>query len=150
MIVNNKDLSAASIYVREVIIELASNGGCFIGASLSAADVITYLYEIVLRLDDWENRDYFLLSKGHDVPALYGILAYKNIIDRSRLANHLSTSDNIYWHPNTNVKGIEYYSGSLGHLASVSIGISLDFKYRNSNQRVFVMFGDGELNEGSN
>ena len=62
----------------------------------------------------------------------------------------MSTDDDIYWHPNTNIKGIEYYSGSLGHLASVSVGIAIDFKHRNSKQKVYVMLGDGELNEGSN
>ena len=139
------NLKQTSLSVREMIIEMACNGGCFIGASLSAADIISYLYESVLNLECWENRDFFLLSKGHDVPALYGILAIKKIIDPKRIYNHMSTDDDIYWHPNTNIKGIEYYSGSLGHLASVSVGIAIDFKHRNSKQRYTSCLEMGNL-----
>jgi transketolase len=96
-----------------------------------------------------ENRDYLLLSKGHDVPALYGTLAELGFIERERLRNHLTINDSIYWHPNRAVAGVEFHSGSLGHLLSVAIGIALDIKMRSGKNRVFVILGDGELNEGS-
>ncbi len=89
------------------------------------------------------------LSKGHDVPALYGTLAELEFIEKERLKNHLSTNDFIYWHPNTHIPGIEFHSGSLGHLLSVSIGVAYDCKISGGNNKVIVILGDGELNEGS-
>jgi transketolase len=147
------ELETLAFKVREHIIRMATDGGCFIGASLSCADLIVYLYKRVLnvspeRITD-PSRDYFFLSKGHDVPALYGTLAELGFFDRKRLKNHLKTNDVIYWHPNRNVPGVEFYSGSLGHLLSVAMGVAFDIKMRNGTNRVFVILGDGELNEGS-
>ena len=149
----NEELAAMALRVREHIIKMATDGGCFIGASLSCADLLVHLYTRVLdvspdRVDD-PDRDYLLLSKGHDVPALYGTLAELGFIERDRLKNHLKTNDHVYWHPNRKVPGIEFHSGSLGHLLSVSIGIALDMKMRGSSNRVFVVLGDGECDEGS-
>lgn len=139
--------------VRKHIIRMATNGGCFIGASLSCVDILNYLYSEWLNYDPTDplssKRDYLLLSKGHDVPALYGLFAEIGLIDEDRLRNHLLTTDDIYWHPNRKIPGIEFHSGSLGHLLSVSIGISLDLKLSGEKNRVVVILGDGELNEGS-
>jgi len=147
------ELENTALHVREHIIRMSTDGGCFIGASLSCADLIVYLYKEILRVSpDTVNdagRDYFFLSKGHDVPALYGTLAELGFIERERLKNHLKTNDSIYWHPNRAVPGVEFHSGSLGHLLSVAIGVSLDIKIRGGSNRVFVILGDGELNEGS-
>ncbi|MBR9974172.1 MAG: transketolase [Bacteroidetes bacterium] len=148
-----KQLSSIALHVREHIIRMATDGGCFIGASLSCADLIVYLYSRVLRIEPHNTgdpeRDFFFLSKGHDVPALYGTLAELGFIDRSRLANHLKTNDHLYWHPNRHIPGVEFHSGSLGHLLSVGIGVALDNRLRELSSRVFVVLGDGELNEGS-
>lgn len=147
------DLPALAMRVREHIIRMSSGGGCFIGASLSCADLIVFLYAHVLRTspEDARNpdRDYLLLSKGHDVPALYGTLAEFGYFDTARLAHHLKPSDCIYWHPHRGVPGVEFHSGSLGHLLSVGIGVALDIAMRGDANRVFVLAGDGELNEGS-
>ncbi len=148
-----KARAALALRVREHIIRMATEGGCFIGASLSCADVIVHLYTEVLdiapdRLDD-DSRDYFFLSKGHDVPALYGTLAELGYIDKDRLKNHLSVDDHIYWHPNRKMPAVEFHSGSLGHLLSVSMGVATDIKLRGGNNKVYVMLGDGECNEGS-
>jgi transketolase len=144
---------ALALRVREHIIRMSTDGGCFIGASLSCADLIVHLYTRVLEVSPATvkdpDRDYFFLSKGHDVPALYGTLAELGFIEKERLANHLKTNDKIYWHPNRAVPGIEFHSGSLGHLLSVAIGVALDIKIRGGNNRVFVVLGDGELDEGS-
>ena len=144
---------ALALRVREHILNMATDGGCFIGASLSCADLLVHLYTRVLRISpdtvSDPDRDILLLSTGHDVPALYGTLAELGFFPRERLANHLKTSDHIYWHPNRNVPGIEFHSGSLGHLPSVGIGMALDAKMRGSAQRVFVITGDGELDEGT-
>lgn len=148
-----KYLQAQSLKVREHIIRMSTDGGCFIGASLSCADLFVYLYNEFLDVNQHNlkdpNRDYLLLSKGHDVPALYGVFAELGWLDASRLKNHLKSNDFIYWHPNRNIPGIEYYSGSLGHLPSVAVGIAMDIKIRGGNNKVVVVTGDGELNEGS-
>jgi len=94
-------------------------------------------------------RDYLFLSKGHDVPALYGTFAELGLIEKERLTNHLSINDHIYWHPNTHIPGIEFHSGSLGHLPSVAIGVAMDIKIRGGANKVICIMGDGELNEGS-
>jgi transketolase len=151
--VGHADLRALAFRVREHIVKMATGGGCFLGASLSCADLIVYLYSRVLRVSPVAladvDRDVLLLSKGHDVPALYGTLAELGFFPRERLAQHLKTSDSIYWHPNRAVPGIEFHSGSLGHLLSVGTGIALEAKLRGSPARVFVILGDGELDEGS-
>jgi transketolase len=148
-----EELKEISFRVREHIIKMSTGGGCFTGASLSCTDIIVYLYKCFLniRKENLDNpeRDYFFLSKGHDVPALYGTLAEIGIIERARLENHLSTSDFIYWHPNTNIPGIEFHSGSLGHLLSVAMGTAYDIGLRGQKNKVVVLLGDGELNEGS-
>lgn len=148
-----KELKQRAFNVREHIVRMSTDGGCFIGASLSCADLIVYLYDSYLNvtkdtLKD-PNRDYFLLSKGHDVPALYGTFAEIGWIEKERLKNHLKPNDFIYWHPNRNIPGIEFHSGSLGHLLSVSIGIAMDCKLRGQKNKVVVVLGDGELDEGT-
>jgi transketolase len=147
------DLKKRALRVREHIVRMSTDGGCFIGASLSCADLLVHLYSKVLNVSPKavksEERDYLLLSKGHDVPALYGTLAELGFFPRERLAQHLKTSDHLYWHPNRNVPGVEFHSGSLGHLLSVGIGIALDIKLRGGENRVFVILGDGECDEGT-
>jgi transketolase len=148
-----EDLAALALRVREHCLRLTAGGGCFIGASLSCADLLVHLYSRVLyvrpeTLGD-PGRDYLLLSKGHDVPALYATLGELGFFPLERLRNHLQTTDSIYWHPNRSVPGIEFHSGSLGHLLAVGIGIALDIRMRGGRNRVFVILGDGELDEGS-
>ncbi|HSU38756.1 MAG TPA: 1-deoxy-D-xylulose-5-phosphate synthase N-terminal domain-containing protein [Polyangiaceae bacterium] len=153
MSTSHAELERLALRVREHVIRLATGGGCFIGASLSCTDLIVHLYQRVLRVTPASvrdpNRDYLLLSKGHDVPALYGTLVELGFMARERLSLHLSTEDSIYWHPNRAVPGVEFHSGSLGHLLSVGIGLALDAKLRRAENRVFVLLGDGELDEGT-
>jgi transketolase len=142
-----------ALRVREHILRLSTDGGCFTGASLSCADLFVFLYKRFLRVrpDAWQDpeRDYLLLSKGHDVPALYGTLVELGWMPAERLKNHLKTDDFVYWHPNRNVPGVEFHSGSLGHLPAVGLGIALDIRLRGTSNRVVVVTGDGELDEGS-
>jgi transketolase len=132
---------------------MAAGGGCFIGASLSCADLIVFLYAAVLNVTPEtrtsRDRDYLFLSKGHDVPALYGTLADFGFFDEKRLTHHLSPRDSIYWHPNRALAGVEFHSGSLGHLPAVALGVAMDIQMSGGLNRVFVIVGDGELNEGS-
>lgn len=146
-------LDAFAHEVRKHVIRMATKGGCFLGASLSCVDLLVYLYNHFLKIDTQNlhdpNRDYLFLSKGHDVPALYGVFAELELISAERLQNHLSTNDDIYWHPNRNIPGVEFHSGSLGHLLSVAIGVALDCRMKNQKNKIVVILGDGELNEGS-
>ncbi len=154
---NGKDLAQLeemAIRVREHIIHMSVNGGCFIGAALSCADLVVYLYTRFLNvtrhnLND-PLRDYFFLSKGHAVPALYGTLVEVDLLARDRLKNHLKSCDSVYWHPNRSIPGVEFHSGSLGHQLSVAVGVAMDCKLRGQTNKVVVIMGDGELNEGSN
>ncbi|MEO6632156.1 MAG: 1-deoxy-D-xylulose-5-phosphate synthase N-terminal domain-containing protein [Mucilaginibacter sp.] len=152
-IAHKENLEATALKVREHIIKMSTDGGCFVGASLSAVDLIVYLYAEFLNINknnlNDPNRDYLFLSKGHDVPALYGTFAELGLLDVERLKNHLSVTDNIYWHPNTKIPGIEFHSGSLGHLPSVAIGVAMDIKIRGGSNKVVCIMGDGELNEGT-
>jgi transketolase len=146
-------LEQTALKVREHVIRMSTDGGCFIGASLSCVDILVYLYSELLKFNKInpqdDDRDFLFLSKGHDVPALYGTFAELNIIDKSRLKNHLKSNDHIYWHPNRNIPGVEFHSGSLGHLPAVALGVAMDLKIRKKSNRVVVITGDGELNEGS-
>jgi transketolase len=148
-----KELEEMALRVREHIIHLSTDGGCFTGASLSCADLVVYLYKHFLNVGpdnmNAPDRDYLFLSKGHDVPALYGTFVELGWLAPERLRNHLKTNDSIYWHPNRNIPGIEFHSGSLGHLPAVAIGVALDCKMRNLTNRIVVITGDGELDEGS-
>ena len=147
------DLEALALRVRAHAVRMATDGGCVLGASLSCADLIVYLYTRFLRIDparpDDPARDVLLLSKGHDVPALYGTLAELGFFPRERLTHHLRPDDHLYWHPNRAIPGVEFHSGSLGHLLAVGAGIATDARLRGADTRVVVILGDGELNEGS-
>ena len=147
------DLESLALRVRAHSVRMATDGGCFLGASLSCADLIVYLYTRFLRIDparpDDPARDVLLLSKGHDVPALYGTLAELGFFPRERLTHHLRPDDHLYWHPNRAIPGVEFHSGSLGHLLAVGAGIATDARLRGADTRVVVILGDGELNEGS-
>jgi transketolase len=148
------ELDQLALLAREHILHLAAQGGCFIGSGASCVDILVYLYSQFLHLDQIKSgdteRDYFFLSKGHAVPALYATFAALGIMDPDRLENHLEPSDRIYWHPNVQIPCVEFHSGSLGHLLPVAVGVALDIRMRNQNNWVAVLTGDGELNEGSN
>ena len=151
---NKKLLVEKAFECRKSIIKMATDGGCFIGASLSCADILAYLYVDFLNInkDNLKDpkRDILILSKGHDEPALYSIFAEQGIIDKKRLKNHLKVNDDIYWHPNRNIPGVEFHSGSLGHGLSVGIGMAFNSRIDKIDNKIVVVVGDGELNEGSN
>ncbi len=148
-----RELEQMALRVREHIIRMAGRGGCFIGSALSCCDIIVYLYNCFLNISKEAltdvDRDYLFLSKGHAVPALYGVFAELGWLEKERLSRHLDVRDQIYWHPNTAVPGVEFHSGSLGHLLGIALGAALDCKLKNRTNRVVVITGDGELNEGS-
>ena len=144
-------LKRKALIARKYILKMGTKDGCFVGSALSCIDLITYIYnEVVSNLSNTNNRNYFFLSKGHAVPALYGTFVELGYLDEKRLENYNTTKDDLYLHPNANIKGVEFHSGSLGHLISVATGVAIDIKRKNKNNKVIVLLGDGELNEGSN
>lgn len=146
-------LKERALKVRGHILRMAVRGGCFVGSALSCTDIVVFLYSGFLKItkDNLNDpgRDYLLLSKGHAVPVLYGTFAELGFFHPDRLKKHLGTDDSVYWHPNRDIPGIEFHAGSLGHIIAVASGVALDCKMRRQDNRVAVIIGDGELNEGS-
>lgn len=123
------------------------------GGSLSAADVFAYLYEKEMRYDaknpKWEDRDRFVLSKGHCAPGLYAALANKGFFPVEDLKTLRHIDSYLQGHPNMNtVPGIDMSTGSLGQGVSVAVGMAKAAKYMNKDVNVYTLLGDGEIEEG--
>jgi len=126
-----------------------------IGGSFSMVEILVALYFEILSVDPKnpknQNRDKFILSKGHGCPALYSVLARKGFFSKDDLSQFATDGGIFEQHPNRDLsKGIEISSGSLGHGLSIGAGIALADKYDGRNSKTFVYLGDGELDEGSN
>ncbi|MFX0082897.1 MAG: transketolase [Candidatus Hodarchaeota archaeon] len=125
------------------------------GGSLSCANLIYLLYNNVMRINrensQWENRDMFILSKGHAAPALYAVLSKIGFIERNTLLTLRKFGSKLQGHPVKNTEyGIEVSSGSLGMGLSIGIGCALASKLDKKEKRyIYVLLGDGELNEGA-
>ena len=142
------------ISCKKNVLKMAKNGGCFIGSAFSCIDVIAYLYNNIFDItkikEKQDDRDILILSKGHAVSGLYAVLAEVNIISKDRLDNYLTNNDDLYWHPNPNVSGIEFHSGSMGHGLAIGIGMAFASRIKKKiSNKIIVIVGDGELNEGS-
>ena len=123
------------------------------GGSLSAADVLTYLYFKRLRVDpthpDDENRDRFVLSKGHAAPALYSVLAQRGYFDPAELQTLRHIGSRLQGHPNMQLTpGVDMSTGSLGQGVSAAAGMALGAKRKGMDVRVYTLLGDGEIQEG--
>ena len=148
-------LDERSRHLRRLIIDgLAAAGRGHVGPSLSVVEILRVLYDDVLNVDVgdplWAERDRFILSKGHACLALYAILADKGYFDQAALRTFCEFGSPLGGHPERGVvPGVECSTGSLGHGLSIGVGIGLGLRARRSGARVFVVMGDGELNEGS-
>ena len=123
------------------------------GGSLSAADLFTYLYFRELNVDpsnpSWEERDRFVLSKGHCCPSLYAVLAMKGYFDWSELERLRHVDAMLQGHPDMKgTPGIDMSSGSLGQGISAACGMALAAKMDKKSYRVYAVLGDGECEEG--
>lgn len=125
-----------------------------IGSCLSMAHLLTSLYSGILKVDpstvNSPNRDRFILSKGHGAAILYAILAERGFFPLEWLEGYSQNNTLLMGHVSHFVPGIEVSTGSLGHGLPIACGIALAGKRTQFNYRVFVLLGDGELDEGSN
>ncbi|MBI4983956.1 MAG: transketolase [Rhodocyclales bacterium] len=142
---------ALALAVRRHVIDMAwRSKGPHVGTALSCTDYLAVLYGAVLRLDPWENRDIFILSKGHGAMSLYGTLAAKGIIHAQLLVGYCQDKGSLPGHLDRySVPGVEVSAGSLGHGFNVGLGLAHGFKLRGEDRKVYVVIGDGELQEGS-
>ena len=148
-----KELEKKACKVRLHIIEGTFNAGCgHPGGSLSAADLITYLYFNEMRVfpsnEKSENRDRFVLSKGHAAPALYGALALKGFISEEEIKSLRKVGSTLQGHPNIHTPGVDMSTGSLGQGISAAVGMALAGKIDKKDYRVYTLLGDGEIEEG--
>lgn len=149
-----KQLMATACKVRMGVIEgtHAAKAG-HPGGSLSAADLFTYLYFKEMNVDPknpkWEDRDRFVLSKGHTAPGLYAALALRGFFPESDLLTLRHIGSHLQGHPNMNeTPGVDMSTGSLGQGVSAAAGMALAAKYQGKGCRVYTLLGDGEIQEG--
>lgn len=123
------------------------------GGSLSSADIFTYLYFVHMNIDpknpNDENRDRFVLSKGHVAPAYYSTLAHRGYFDVEELKTLRQIGSRLQGHPDMkNIPGVDMSSGSLGQGISTACGMAKASKLMNKDFRVYTLLGDGEIQEG--
>jgi transketolase len=148
-------LADAAKEVRRSIIRMNSSAGAgHTGADLSETDILVTLYFAVLRYDmnlEDPERDRFILSKGHGAGGFYCTLAEAGLIKREHLSSYLAFDSPLPGHPvKHKLRAVELNTGALGHGFSVAVGLALSAKMRGRNFTVYVLVGDGELQEGSN
>ena len=123
------------------------------GGSLSATEVFTYLFNKEMNIDPknpkWEDRDRFVLSKGHTAPGLYAALANRGFFPVEDLLHLRQLGSHLQGHPNMNeTPGVDMSTGSLGQGISAAAGMALAAKYQGKSCRVYTLLGDGEIQEG--
>ena len=149
-----RQLSLKACKVRQHVIEGTFNAKSgHPGGSLSATDVITYLYFKEMRVDpanpNWADRDRFVLSKGHAAPALYGALAVKGFFSEDEIKNLRKPASFLQGHPDMKgIPGVDMSTGSLGQGVSCAVGMALAGKVAGKDYRVYSVLGDGEIQEG--
>ena len=152
--VTKKQLQIKACTVRMGVIEGVFNAKSgHPGGSLSIADILTYLYFEHMNVDPKnpkdENRDRFVLSKGHTAPTLYAVLANKGFFPVSELKNLRKPGSMLQGHPSMNrTPGIDMSTGSLGQGISTAVGMALAGKIDKKDYRVYTVLGDGEIEEG--
>lgn len=151
---NKEELVEISKKIRKDVVEmLTESASGHPGGSLSAADIVTTLFFNELNINPSnpkdENRDRFVLSKGHAAPVLYSALARRGFFAPEELLTLRKTGSRLQGHPNMNdLPGIDMSTGSLGQGISAAVGMALAGKTDNKSYRVYALLGDGELEEG--
>jgi transketolase len=148
-------LDARSRMLRGMVIDALDGGGRgHPGAALSLIEILRVLYDDVLRYraeePDWEGRDRCILSKGHGCLALYAILADKGFFPVEELHRQCHPDAMLGGHPEAHkIPGVEASTGALGHGLPIGVGMALAARLQDRDSRVFIIMGDGEVNEGS-
>ena len=149
-----KQLQVAACKVRMGILSSTHAAKCgHPGGSLSAADLFTYLYFAEMNIDPqnpkWEERDRFVLSKGHTATGLYSALANRGFFPVEELVTLRKLGSFLQGHPNMRtVPGVDMSTGSLGQGISCAAGMALGLKHQGKSPRVYTLLGDGEIEEG--
>jgi transketolase len=140
---------------RYVIDAMRGGGRGHLGSSMSMIEILRVLYDSVLKFDpvnpQASDRDRFILSKGHGCLALYAILADRGFFEVPELESFCRPTSRLGGHPERGkVPGVEASTGALGHGVPIGVGMAIGLRLQKSMSRVFVLTGDGEINEGSN
>lgn len=152
----HSETRALALRIRRHALRMTSHGGSsHIGSVLSMADIMAVLYGLVLNIDpgrpDWEERDRFILSKGHAGAGVYAALAETGFIPVKRLEEHYQDGSQLSGHvSHKGIPGVELSTGSLGHGLPVGAGMAFAARQDGKAHRVFVLLSDGECDEGSN
>ena len=150
-----KELKLQAIQTRRDILNQGPRCGCrvHVAPGLSCADIVTALYFDILNIrpdqPDWQERDRFVISKGHACPALYSVLARRGYFPEEELWRAKNLHSMLQGHPDMRkTPGVDMTSGSLGNGMATGFGIALGMKYLKLKSRVFVLLGDGDSQEG--
>ncbi len=137
---------------KKVVTMLYEAGSGHPGGSLSAADFVTACYFSEINVDPknpkWEDRDRFVLSKGHSCPVLYAALSARGFFPEETLHTLRQEGSPLQGHPNMNCPGIDIPTGSLGQGLACAVGMAIGLKFDKKSSRVFAVLGDGECQEG--
>ncbi len=150
----NEELTLRANHVRRNIVNMVHEAGCgHPGGSLSAVEILLTIYgkEMNVTKENLESndRDKFVLSKGHAAPVLYATLAEFGLLDEAELPTLRKLHSKLQGHPNMNyVAGVDMSTGSLGQGVSCAVGMALSNKIHKNNNRVYTLLGDGECEEG--
>lgn len=148
------ELQRKAIQIKlDILEEVFSASSGHPGGSMSIAEILSYLYFEEMRVDPknpkWEDRDRFVLSKGHTAPGLYATLAERGFFPKEDLKTFRNINSYLQGHPDMKgVPGVDMSTGSLGLGISAACGMALSAKHYNKDYRVYTVLGDGELGEG--
>jgi len=149
-----RDLAERARRIRVEVVKMCAKSAGHAGGAFSMADLTAALYFHILKVDPanpgWDGRDHFVLSKGHATPALHAALAMRGFFPMAELATSKQRGSRLSGHASTLVPGIDLSTGSMGHGLPVALGMALALKADRRPNRVFVVLGDGEMQEGSN
>ncbi|MFP7335102.1 transketolase [Shouchella clausii] len=149
-----KDLEQKAAKAREVVVKTVYNVGAgHLGGPLSATDILVALYNHILNIDpdnpDWEQRDRFVLSKGHSAIALYAVLALRGYFPVEEMNTFDGMESRLQAHPDKDLlPGLDMSTGSLGQGISTAVGMALGAKLKGDSFMTYCMIGDGEAQEG--
>ena len=151
---NSPKLDERSLMLRRLIIRAFEGGGRgHLGSSMSLVEIMRALFDKILNYDvsnpNWEKRDRLVFSKGHGCLALYVLLAEKGFISHNDLDTFCRFESVLGGHPEFGkIPGVEASTGALGHGLPIGVGMAIASKLKNLKNRIIVILGDGEINEG--